>query len=220
MSCSRVRRHLHPLARCGSRRRPAAWARPAISTRHSRQAPTSVRPSRWQSVGDVDPVLARPPRGSSGRRVAGDFLAVDREGVDRRSCHGTSPWPARSCRPRPGRRCVDDVGEVLVAEVAQRAEDRVGRGLAQAAQAACAGPCSAQLLQLRQVGHAWPARRLIWSSSMHICTVPTRQGMHLPHDSSRQNSMKYRATSTMQDVSSMTIMPPEPMIEPSSMSDS
>ena len=29
-----------------------------------------------------------------------------------------------------------------------------------------------------------------------------------------QNSMKYLATSTMQEVSSMTIMPPEPMMEP------
>ena len=29
-----------------------------------------------------------------------------------------------------------------------------------------------------------------------------------------QNSMKYLATSTMQDVSSITIMPPEPMMEP------
>ena len=29
-----------------------------------------------------------------------------------------------------------------------------------------------------------------------------------------QKSMKYLATSTMQDVSSITIMPPEPMIEP------
>ena len=29
-----------------------------------------------------------------------------------------------------------------------------------------------------------------------------------------QNSMKYLATSTMQEVSSITIMPPEPMMEP------
>jgi hypothetical protein len=35
-----------------------------------------------------------------------------------------------------------------------------------------------------------------------------------------QNSMKKRATSTMQVVSSMTIMPPEPMMEPSLPSDS
>ena len=35
-----------------------------------------------------------------------------------------------------------------------------------------------------------------------------------------QKSMKKRATSTMLDVSSMTIMPPEPMIEPTEASDS
>ena len=37
---------------------------------------------------------------------------------------------------------------------------------------------------------------------------------YLPHDSSRQKSWKYLATSTMQSSSSMTIMPPEPIIEP------
>ena len=61
---------------------------------------------------------------------------------------------------------------------------------------------------------------VILSSRPHIWTVPARQGMHLPHDSSRQNSMKYLATSTMQEVSSMTIRPPEPMIEPTPASDS
>src|SRR4029077_7272591 len=46
------------------------------------------------------------------------------------------------------------------------------------------------------------------------------QGMHLPQDSDMQNSMKYLATSTMQEVSSITIMPPDPMMEPSFLSDS
>src|SRR4051812_12831015 len=50
--------------------------------------------------------------------------------------------------------------------------------------------------------------------SVCICAVPARHGMHLPHDSVMQNSMKNRATLTMQDVSSMTIMPPEPIIAP------
>ncbi len=49
---------------------------------------------------------------------------------------------------------------------------------------------------------------------MQSCVVPTRHGTHLPHDSSRQKSMKYLATLTMQLVSSMTIIPPEPMNEP------
>ena len=50
--------------------------------------------------------------------------------------------------------------------------------------------------------------------------VPTRHGTHLPQDSSCTNSRKNRATSTMQVSSSMTIRPPEPMIAPSSVSDS
>ena len=50
--------------------------------------------------------------------------------------------------------------------------------------------------------------------------VPTRQGTHLPHDSSWTNSRKNRATSTMQLSSSITIRPPEPMIAPNSDSDS
>src|ERR1035437_3199683 len=54
----------------------------------------------------------------------------------------------------------------------------------------------------------------------YICTVPARQGMHLPQDSSMQNSMKKRATSTMHEDSSMTIRPPEPMMEPMRASDS
>ena len=61
---------------------------------------------------------------------------------------------------------------------------------------------------------------VIRSRSIHSWVVPTRHGTHLPHDSSRQKSMKYLATSTMHDVSSMTIMPPEPMNEPSSIRDS
>jgi hypothetical protein len=55
-------------------------------------------------------------------------------------------------------------------------------------------------------------------SRVNICAVPARQGMHLPQDSVMQNSTKKRATLTMQEVSSMTIMPPEPMMEPTAMS--
>ena len=44
--------------------------------------------------------------------------------------------------------------------------------------------------------------------------MPSRQGTHLPQDSSARKSRKYRATSTMQVSSSMTIMPPEPIIAP------
>src|SRR6185437_2293813 len=55
-------------------------------------------------------------------------------------------------------------------------------------------------------------------SRVCICAVPARHGMHLPHDSVIQNSTKKRATLTMQEVSSMTIMPPEPMIDPAAIS--
>ncbi len=50
----------------------------------------------------------------------------------------------------------------------------------------------------------------IWS----IRVVPIRHGGHLPQDSSTVNSRKNFAMSTMQLSSSMTIRPPEPIIEP------
>jgi len=57
-------------------------------------------------------------------------------------------------------------------------------------------------------------------SARYICTVPVRQGTHFPQDSSMQNSMKNRAISTIRVVSSITIMPPEPMMDPNFMSES
>jgi hypothetical protein len=50
--------------------------------------------------------------------------------------------------------------------------------------------------------------------------VPTRQGVHFPHDSSRMNFMKYHATLTMQSWSSMTTRPPDPIIAPALISSS
>src|SRR6266496_1948880 len=44
--------------------------------------------------------------------------------------------------------------------------------------------------------------------------------MHLPQDSVMQKSIKYFATSTMQELSSITIMPPDPIIEPALARDS
>src|SRR4030042_2017607 len=41
-----------------------------------------------------------------------------------------------------------------------------------------------------------------------------RQGGHLPQDSDRQKDRKYFATSTIQLSSSITTIPPEPIIEP------
>src|SRR4030042_1736823 len=50
--------------------------------------------------------------------------------------------------------------------------------------------------------------------------MPSRHGTHLPHDSSVRKSRKYLATSTIQVCSSMTIIPPEPIIEPALVSSS
>ena len=55
-------------------------------------------------------------------------------------------------------------------------------------------------------------------SSMRL--VPIRQGTHLPQDSSWVKARKKRAMSTMQVFSSMTIMPPDPIIEPTWVRDS
>ena len=54
------------------------------------------------------------------------------------------------------------------------------------------------------------------SSILSICIVPNRHGVHLPHDSFVLKSRKNLATSTWQSPSSMTIMPPEPIMEPAS----
>ena len=106
-----------------------------------------------------------------------------------------------------------DVGQVFVLEVAQGAEDRVRGRLAQAAEAGVRRPLRTN--RSRRSRSRWVASPLvILVSSSYICAVPARQGMHLPQDSVMQNSMKKRATYTMQDVSSMTIMPPEPIMEP------
>ena len=45
---------------------------------------------------------------------------------------------------------------------------------------------------------------------------PTRHGVHLPHDSSAQNSIANRAIRAMSTVSSNTTMPPCPTIAPAS----
>ena len=126
----------------------------------------------------------------------------------------TRPAGRGAGRPPAGHVPVADEGLVLVAEVAQRAQHRVRGRLAQAAQAGVLDHV-AQPLRAGRGRPCSPCPSAIRVSSRCICTVPARQGMHLPHDSSMQNSMKYRATSTMLVVSSMTIMPPEPMIEPS-----
>ena len=110
-----------------------------------------------------------------------------------------------------------DVLDVLVLEVLERAQHGIGRGLAQTAEAGGLDGIAEFDQQIEIVhGGAVPSQMRV--SSVCIWAVPARQGMHLPQDSVMQNSMKKRATLTMQEVSSMTIMPPDPMIEPAAIS--
>ena len=146
------------------RRRP-----PAISTRQSRQAPTSEVPSRWQSVGIANPGLAR--RLEDRLVLAGaQGLPVDRECLDRHA----SPALLRtgtlaSLRLTHVDRAVDrgavaaairaavtDQGLVLVAEVAERAEHRVGGRLAQPAEAGVLDHVAERFEQV-QIGCGCPA---------------------------------------------------------------
>src|SRR5574341_267357 len=59
-----------------------------------------------------------------------------------------------------------------------------------------------------------PFPSLIRVRILSICLMPSRHGEHLPQDSVERKVRKYFATSTMQVSSSITIMPPEPMIAP------
>src|SRR4029450_10584410 len=59
-------------------------------------------------------------------------------------------------------------------------------------------------------GRPWPSRmrRRIFSSQV----VPSRQGVHLPHDSRAKNRTTRQAALTASVVSSMTTMAPEPRL--------
>ena len=53
---------------------------------------------------------------------------------------------------------------------------------------------------------------ITWSSVSLPRTAPMRQGVHLPHDSTAQNSNAKRAIRAMSTVSSKTTTPPWPSI--------
>jgi hypothetical protein len=76
------------------------------------------------------------------------------------------------------------------------------------------------LAECDSMSPSWPSPATMWSRISSMRLVPSLQGTHLPHDSSCVKSMKKRATSTMHESSSMTIMPPLPIIEPAAVSDS
>jgi len=113
---------------------------------------------------------------------------------------------------------VFNVFEILILEIAQRAQHRVRRAHAQAAKAGVLDHVAEIDQQVESTWVASPSQILV--RRLNIWAVPVRQGMHLPQDSVMQNSMKNRATLTMHEVSSITIIPPDPIIDPAPISDS
>ena len=111
-----------------------------------------------------------------------------------------------------GAALVHNVLDVLVPEVAQRAQHRIGRRLAQPAKAGLLDRV-AEFDQQLQVGHGAGAVADARQQGVHLRRAGAA-GNALAARLVMQNSMKKRATLTMHEVSSMTIMPPEPMIEP------
>src|SRR5512139_3060920 len=61
---------------------------------------------------------------------------------------------------------------------------------------------------------SFPFPSVISVSMSRSIFVPTLQGVHLPHDSSAVNSRKNLAVPTMQVLSSITTIPPDPTIAP------
>src|SRR3989304_3509622 len=67
---------------------------------------------------------------------------------------------------------------------------------------------------------SFPFPLVILVRILSICLMPSRHGTHLPHDSSVRKLRKYLATSTIQVSSSITIIPPDPIIDPALVSSS
>ena len=103
-----------------------------------------------------------------------------------------------------------DVRLVLVAEVPERGEHRVGRRAAEGAQRAL-DDVVGRAPRAARCRPARPSPAVMRSSISSMRLVPRRQGTHLPQLSSWVNCRKNLAKSTMQVVSSTTTMPPEPI---------
>ena len=150
-----------------------------------------------------------PEIASSGQRTRAERAAVAALRVDAEADERLAD---------PGRAAlVVDVRLVLVAEVAQRRQHRVGRGRAERAQRRVFDRVGQLLEQVDGLRRAAALGDVV-EQDRAACASPSRHGVHLPHDSSLRKRRKYRATSTMQVCSSITIMPPEPIIEPASAS--
>ena len=147
------------------------------------------------------------------RRGEPGHVHVGRAGV-RSKGRRTAP------RRRPARQSLSrDVLLVLVPEVTDRGQHRVG--------AVCPRPTDAvSLMIVTQSSSSFDIALLALALAdaiqnlQHPLGAAPGTATHLPQDSSCTNSMKKRATSTMQLSSSMTISPPEPMMAPSAESDS
>ncbi len=104
-----------------------------------------------------------------------------------------------------------DMSLIFVAEVTKGGKDGVGSGLTQSAK-------SGGLYGLGKLLKLFDVAVLAFSGGnsriSSILLVPIRQGVHLPQDSSTVKSRKNLAMSTMQLSSSITIRPPEPIMEP------
>ena len=60
------------------------------------------------------------------------------------------------------------------------------------------------------------SKRATRSTTSSSCSIPRRQGKHLPQDSYCVNATRLRVMSTAQVSSSITITPPDPNIAPAS----
>ena len=105
-----------------------------------------------------------------------------------------------------------DVGLVFVPEISEGGENGIGKRSAQAAHGRIFDGQGEFFQEFDVSFLALPVSNPRQDSSR--APLPSRQTLHLPQDSSFVNWMKNFATSTIQVSSSITIMPPGPIIEP------
>ena len=149
----------------GSRR-----SSPSTSTRHRRQAPTSVSPSRWHRVGMKIPFSRATSRMVWSSRAPTSVPSIVRVLTRRgRSCHHLAVSIAG--RRPAGQTLVLDVGQVLVAEVAQGAEDRVRRAWPRPHRLVFFTMSHSSSSSARS-SHGRPAPPVILSSRSYIWAVP------------------------------------------------
>ena len=113
-----------------------------------------------------------------------------------------------TCRTR----LVNNMCYVLVAEETERRKNGVRRSLSKTAERVCLDVITKIFKAVNILESAVSGCFLSRISRSRL--MPTRQGVHLPQDSSTVNSRKNIAISTMQVSSSITIRPPEPIMQP------